>query len=107
MHRSCLTGHLSNPQPQQPASAARLQLSELSRQHCPVKQPLPRTFHLDRLACLQDDACVLTASGDETVRLWDAGRAAAVGVFAGHSGSVKSVATQPSCQQVIASGEGL
>ena len=86
------------------------QESSIALHRCVLSPQLHVQPHGSRLAghqvCLQDDACILTASGDETVRLWDAGRAAALGVFEGHSGSVKSVATQPSCQQVIASGEG-
>ncbi len=53
---------------------------------------------------LQDDTRILTASGDQTLAMWDTGRAGCLGVFKGHHGSVKCVCTKPACPDVFASG---
>lgn len=53
---------------------------------------------------LQDDRRILTASGDQTLGLWDTSRAACLGVFKGHHGSVKCVRPKPDCPDVFASG---
>src|SRR5579871_3573406 len=42
-----------------------------------------------------DDRFVLTGSGDNTARLWDAGTGTEVRKFEGHSSSVMSVAFSP------------
>eukprot|EP00250_Pteridium_aquilinum_P025937 c31928_g1_i1 orf=3-488(-) len=44
---------------------------------------------------VQDDRHMLTASGDQTVRLWDIEARAGLGVMKGHSGSVKSLCAHP------------
>ena len=54
--------------------------------------------------CLQDDKRILTASGDQTLALWDTSHAACLGVFKGHNGSVKCVRPKPDCPDVFASG---
>ena len=54
---------------------------------------------------LQDDTRILTASGDQTLAMWDTGRAGCLGVFKGHHGSVKCVCTKPACPDVFASGD--
>lgn len=54
---------------------------------------------------LQDDARIITASGDQTLRLWDTGHATCLGVFQGHDGSVKCVRAKPDCPDVFASGK--
>lgn len=53
---------------------------------------------------MQDDRRILTASGDQTLGLWDTSRAACLGVFKGHHGSVKCVRPKPDCPDVFASG---
>ena len=47
---------------------------------------------------------MLTASGDQSVALWDTLSARRVGAFHGHAGSVKSVCPMPACHDVFASG---
>lgn len=53
---------------------------------------------------VQDDRHMLTASGDQTVRLWDIEARAGLGVMKGHSGSVKSLCVHPSQSEIFASG---
>lgn len=52
----------------------------------------------------QDDAQMLTASGDQTISLWDTGHADLLASFRGHSGSVKTVCPMPAAPAVFASG---
>lgn len=52
----------------------------------------------------QADALLLTASGDQTVGVWDAATAAATATCAGHQGSVKAVAGHPGQHDLLASG---
>lgn len=47
---------------------------------------------------------MLTASGDQTVSLWDTGHADLLASFRGHSGSVKTVCPMPGAHAVFASG---
>ena len=47
---------------------------------------------------------MLTASGDQTISLWDTGHADQVASFRGHSGSVKTVCPMPAAHAVFASG---
>lgn len=47
---------------------------------------------------------MLAASGDQTISLWDTGVARQLGVFAGHTGSVKTVDPHPVSASVFASG---
>ena len=47
---------------------------------------------------------MLTASGDQTVALWDTHSAQRLGTFTGHTASVKSVSPWAACHDVFASG---
>ncbi|XP_048733869.1 denticleless protein homolog isoform X2 [Ostrea edulis] len=47
---------------------------------------------------------ILTASGDQTVVLWDAGKQEKIDVFRGHTSSVRSVCTQRGGSAVFATG---
>lgn len=47
---------------------------------------------------------MLTASGDQTVVLWDTYSAQRLGIFQGHDGSVKSVRPWAACHDVFATG---
>ena len=47
---------------------------------------------------------MLTASGDQTVALWDTAHADQLASFRGHSGSVKAVCPLPAAPAVFASG---
>ncbi len=53
---------------------------------------------------MQEDTRILTASGDQTVALWDTNSAQRLGNFMGHTASVKSVSPWPACHDVFASG---
>ncbi|BFI43251.1 hypothetical protein AXG93_960s1110 [Marchantia polymorpha subsp. ruderalis] len=52
----------------------------------------------------KDDTHILTASGDQTIRLWDIENKRGVGVMMGHSGSVKSLCVHPSQSDLFVSG---
>ncbi|KAL4422044.1 hypothetical protein ABPG77_004860 [Micractinium sp. CCAP 211/92] len=56
------------------------------------------------LVWCNDDSRMLTASGDQTVSLWDTGHADLLASFRGHSGSVKTVCPMPGTHAVFASG---
>ncbi len=47
---------------------------------------------------------MLTASGDQSLALWDTLSAHRVSSFTGHGGSVKSVCVMPTSHDVFASG---
>lgn len=53
---------------------------------------------------MQGDTRMLTASGDQSLALWDTLSARRVSAFHGHGGSVKSVCPMPACHDVFASG---
>ncbi|KAG8470307.1 hypothetical protein KFE25_008728 [Diacronema lutheri] len=56
------------------------------------------------LAWLDDDRHLVTASGDQTFRMWDVETARALHVGKGHAGSIKSVATRAETTHLIATG---
>ena len=58
-------------------------------------------FDITWLSC---DTRLLTASGDQSVKLWDAESCTSLGLFKGHKGSVKSVTVRPSCEDTFATG---
>ena len=58
------------------------------------------------LLARQDDARMLTGSGDQCVHLWDTATARGLGQFRGHAGSVKSVCPHPTAHALFASGAG-
>ncbi len=59
----------------------------------------------DSMACLlQNDALLITASGDRTVCAWDTSTGDAVAYLAGHSGSVKSCKFWEASPTVVATG---
>ena len=69
--------------------------------------PCPNLLSLSlslRTPSHQDDTRILTASGDQTVGLWDSLEARALGTARGHRGSVKAVAPCPGAPDVFASG---
>ncbi|XP_047311813.1 denticleless protein homolog [Impatiens glandulifera] len=53
---------------------------------------------------IKEDSHILTASGDQTVKVWDAQEKKCTGILMGHTGSVKSVCPHPINSDLIASG---
>ncbi|XP_027359479.1 denticleless protein homolog [Abrus precatorius] len=53
---------------------------------------------------IKDDTQILTASGDQTMKVWDVQEKRCLGVLTGHTGSVKSVCSHPTNADIIVSG---
>ncbi|KAK4751304.1 hypothetical protein SAY87_004786 [Trapa incisa] len=53
---------------------------------------------------IKDDSKILTASGDQTIRLWDVQERKCTGVLMGHKGSVKSLCPHASNSDIVVSG---
>ncbi|KAJ4974853.1 hypothetical protein NE237_008027 [Protea cynaroides] len=53
---------------------------------------------------IKDDSRLLTASGDQSVKLWDAEKRECLNFLMGHTGSVKSLCSHPSSSDLIVSG---
>ncbi|KAL9236275.1 hypothetical protein vseg_010966 [Gypsophila vaccaria] len=56
------------------------------------------------LCWTKDDATILTASADHTVKVWDVEEKKCIGMLKGHTGSVKSVCPHPTNFDIIVSG---
>ncbi|KAL1831412.1 hypothetical protein ACET3Z_001063 [Daucus carota] len=56
-------------------------------------------------ACwIKDDTAILTASGDQSIKWWDAQEKKCLGVLLGHTGSIKSICPHPTNHDIIVSG---
>ncbi|TKY50456.1 Denticleless protein-like [Spatholobus suberectus] len=53
---------------------------------------------------IKGDTQILTASGDQTIKLWDVQGQKCLGVLTGHTGSVKSLCSHPTNADIIVSG---
>ncbi|KAK1281076.1 hypothetical protein QJS04_geneDACA002753 [Acorus gramineus] len=56
------------------------------------------------LCLIKDDSCILTASGDQMIKIWDVERQKCAGIMKGHTGSVKSLSSHPFNPDLIVSG---
>ncbi|RAL47155.1 hypothetical protein DM860_014049 [Cuscuta australis] len=52
----------------------------------------------------QEDSNILTASGDQSIKVWDANEQKCVSALMGHTGSVKSLCVHPTNHNIIVSG---
>ncbi|KAF8378243.1 hypothetical protein HHK36_029582 [Tetracentron sinense] len=53
---------------------------------------------------IKEDTHILTASGDQTIKTWDAETKKCIVVMAGHTGSVKTLSSHPSSPDLFVSG---
>ncbi|CAH9088894.1 unnamed protein product [Cuscuta epithymum] len=53
---------------------------------------------------IQEDSNIVTASGDQSIKVWDAKEQKCVSALMGHTGSVKSLCVHPTNHNVIVSG---
>ncbi|XP_009765528.1 uncharacterized protein LOC107779387 [Nicotiana tabacum] len=53
---------------------------------------------------IKDDMNILTASGDQCIKVWDAQEKQCIRALMGHTGSVKSICSHPTNQDIIVSG---
>ncbi|PIN04488.1 Peroxisomal targeting signal type 2 receptor [Handroanthus impetiginosus] len=56
------------------------------------------------LCWTQDDANILTASGDQSIKIWDTQRQKCIRALMGHTGSIKSISCHPTNQDLVVSG---
>ncbi|KAJ6751589.1 hypothetical protein OIU85_002061 [Salix viminalis] len=52
---------------------------------------------------IKEDTTILTASGDQTIKVWDAQEKKCAGILMGHTGSVKSVSPHPTNSDLLIS----
>ncbi|CDP02071.1 unnamed protein product [Coffea canephora] len=53
---------------------------------------------------IKDDNKILTASGDQSIKVWDAQKRKCVGALMGHTGSVKTISSHPTNHDILVSG---
>ncbi|KAL1536493.1 denticleless protein [Salvia divinorum] len=57
------------------------------------------------LCWIKDDANMLTASGDQSIKIWDTQERKCIrALIGGHTGSIKSISCHPSNQELVVSG---
>lgn len=56
------------------------------------------------LCWIKEDTNILTASGDQTIKIWDAEKKKCTGALMGHTGSIKSLCSHPTNSDILVSG---
>ncbi|ESQ32698.1 hypothetical protein EUTSA_v10004025mg [Eutrema salsugineum] len=56
------------------------------------------------ISWIKGDSCLLTASGDQTIKVWDVEETKCTGVLIGHTGTVKSLCSHPTNSDLLVSG---
>ncbi|KAK6155219.1 hypothetical protein DH2020_009467 [Rehmannia glutinosa] len=56
------------------------------------------------LCWIKDDANILTASGDQSIKIWDTQEQKCIRALMGHTGSIKSISCHPSNPELVVSG---
>ncbi|KAL0331933.1 UNVERIFIED_CONTAM: Denticleless proteinA [Sesamum calycinum] len=56
------------------------------------------------LCWIKDDELMLTASGDQSIKVWDTEQKKCIRALMGHTGSIKSISCHPTNQELVVSG---
>ncbi|KAI3474915.1 hypothetical protein Pfo_030226 [Paulownia fortunei] len=56
------------------------------------------------LCWIKDDANILTASGDQSIKIWDTQEQKCIRALMGHTGSIKSISCHPTNHELVVSG---
>ncbi|KAJ8546360.1 hypothetical protein K7X08_018943 [Anisodus acutangulus] len=95
-------GYLSlfNTRVQIPSSSTHLQNAEKAK----VSEWVAHDNAIFDVCWIKEDTNILTASGDQSIKVWDAQGKQCVRALMGHTGSVKSICPHPTNHDIIVSG---
>ncbi|XP_060194531.1 uncharacterized protein LOC132623745 [Lycium barbarum] len=95
-------GYLSlfNTRVQFPSSSTHLQNAEKAK----VSEWVAHDNAIFDVCWIKEDTNILTASGDQSIKVWDAQGKQCVRSLMGHTGSVKSICPHPTNHDIIVSG---
>ncbi|KAL3378891.1 hypothetical protein AABB24_004693 [Solanum stoloniferum] len=95
-------GYLSlfNTRVQFPSSSTHLQNAEKAK----VSEWVAHDNAIFDVCWIKEDTNILTASGDQSIKVWDAQGNQCVRALMGHTGSVKSICPHPTNHDIIVSG---